>query len=208
MAEVKQAYPLSWPEGWKRTPASLRKSGRFTKDNKWLTVSQGVTRVLTELERLGVNRNDLVISTNVMTRLDGLPRSDQKEPSDPGAAAYWRESHGKPMRCMAIDRYVNVADNLAAIAATLEAMRAIERHGGAEILDRAFTGFAALPASTEKHWREVFGFTDVQRVTAEDVTRIYRGMAASRHPDSGGSHEAMAELNVARTSALKELAGQ
>ena len=38
---------------------------------------------------------------------------------------------------MAIDAYTRTADNLAAVAATLEAMRAIERHGGAQILERA-----------------------------------------------------------------------
>jgi len=49
---------------------------------------------------------------------------------------------------MAIDIYDTVAGNLAAVAATLDAMRAIERHGGAQILKRAFQGFKALPSST------------------------------------------------------------
>lgn len=203
MAEIKQAYPLSWPNGWKRIAGSNRKNGRFTKNNKWVTVTEGVQRVLIELEKLGVNRNDLVISTNVATRLDGLPRSDQKEPSDPGAAAYWRESHNAPMRCMAIDRYTAVADNLAAIAATLEAMRAIERHGGAEILDRAFTGFAALPASTGRDWWDVL---EVRRDASKDAIEAnFKRLLRDRHPDVGGSHEAMAELNIARDQALKEL---
>ena len=52
-----------------------------------------------------------------------------------------------------------VEESLAAIAATLDAMRAIERHGGARVLERAFTGFTAVPApDARKHWREVFGF--------------------------------------------------
>jgi hypothetical protein len=61
---------------------------------------------------------------------------------------------------MAIDQYDRVEHNLAAIAATLDAMRAIKRHGGAEILDRAFTGFTALPAPMAggKPWRQVLGF--------------------------------------------------
>jgi hypothetical protein len=32
-----------------------------------------------------------VISTNVRMRLDGLPRSGEKESQDPGAAVYWQE---------------------------------------------------------------------------------------------------------------------
>jgi len=47
---------------------------------------------------------------------------------------------------MAIDRYSTVEGNLAAIAATLDAMRAIERHGATVILERTFADFMALPA--------------------------------------------------------------
>ncbi|MGN5479481.1 hypothetical protein ACTMU2_29065 [Cupriavidus basilensis] len=107
-------------------------------DEEALTVSDGVNRVLDELGRLGARPGSIIISTNVAVRLDGLPRSGQREPADPGAAVYWQDRSGAP-RVMAIDQYRSVADNLAAIAATLEAMRAIERHGGAQILERAFT---------------------------------------------------------------------
>ena len=94
------------------------------------------------MQRLGVHQDDVVVSTNLQTRLDGLPRSNQARPGDPGVCVYWKPAKS-PMRCMAVDRYDEVQDNLAAVAATLEAMRSIERHGGAAILDRAFTGFAA-----------------------------------------------------------------
>jgi DnaJ-domain-containing protein 1 len=100
---------------------------------------------------------------------------------------------------MAIDRYDRVADNLAAIAATLEAMRAIERHGGAEILDRAFTGFASLPASAgqgKREWWAVFGVS--ANASDADIEAAYRRLAKERHPDTGGSDDAMAELNQAR----------
>jgi hypothetical protein len=204
------AYPLQWPEGWPRTSYFARIAGRFsTKRNSRasaqdLTVADGVERVLDELSRFGVGREDIVISTNLKTRLDGLPRSDQKAPDDPGAAVYWETRKGQ-RKVMAIDQYLKVADNLAAIAATLDAMRAIERHGGAQILDRAFTGFTALaaPVST-RHWREVIGvppgISDMAIVRAE-----YRRCASFRHPDKGGSHQAMAELNAAIAAAEKEL---
>lgn len=144
------AYPLCWPEGWPRTKSYARQAGRFnsrrnSKFSAELTVMQGVERVLDELGRLSIWRDDIVISTNITTRLDGLPRSDQKAPEDPGVAVYWETKNGD-RRVMAIDQYRRVADNLAAIAATLEALRAIERHGGAQILDRAFTGFTSLPS--------------------------------------------------------------
>jgi hypothetical protein len=99
-----------------------------------------------------------------------------------------------------------VADNLAAIAATLEAMRSIERHGGAMVLERAFSGFLALPApSAKRHWREVMGFALDQHVYADLLRERYRSRASTWHPDRGGSEAEMAELNVARDEALKEL---
>lgn len=201
------AYPLQWPEGWPRTKSHLRKNGNFRKDGKWVTVYQACDRVLVELGRLGIGRDDIVISTNLKTRMDGLPRSDQSEPGDHGAAVYW-ETRKHERRVMAIDRYNTVADNLAAIAATLEAMRAIERHGGAQILDRAFTGFVALPApGAQRHWRAVIGVgPDVRDLAV--VRAEFRRRAADHHPDRpGGTHDAMAELNAALAAAEKELKG-
>jgi hypothetical protein len=106
---------------------------------------------------------------------------------------------------MAIDLYDRVADNLAAIAASLEALRAIERHGGAQIMERAFLGFAQLPAST-KPWRVILQIPDDAEVTEAYVTERFRTMAAIAHPDKRtGSHLVMAELNAARAAALAEL---
>src|SRR3546814_3845768 len=129
------AYPLSWPEGWPRTRFSDQQYGRFGKrvatgGSSWkslqdLTVTQAVQRVLGELEKIGVNHQDTIISTNVRTRLDGLPRSGEREPNDSGAAVYWEEWNGE-RRVIAIDLYTKVADNLAAIAATLDALRSEE----------------------------------------------------------------------------------
>lgn len=211
-------YPLSWPEGWPRTPAGDIKFGQFSKRGRpstvggwrpreWLTVADGVKRVLDELGRMGIDQHDVIISTNVRTRLDGLPRSGEKEPTDVGAAVYWEE-RGGARRVIAIDAYSIVADNLAAIAATLEALRAVERHGGARILDRAFTGFTALPApgqTVKRTWREVFGIQAGAVVSADTVKAIYRRLAAEHHPDRGGSHALMAELNQAYEESRREV---
>lgn len=165
----------------------------------------GVERVLSELGRMRIGRDDIVISTNVPTRLDGLPRSDARKPDDPGVAVYWQEGRGKgARRVIAIDHYSDVADNLAAIAATLEAMRSIERHGGARILERAFTGFAALPdRGAAKNWRDVLGYGSAPANAAE-ISMRYKLAAMTAHPDRGGSDEAMAALNLAREAALRE----
>jgi len=208
-------YPLSWPAGWRRTPSALRRRARFNKKERQhgatgeflyarssdLTVSQATERVLGELFALGVSQKNetMIISTNLKVRLDGLPRSDQSAPADPGAAVYW-ERKGK-RQVMAIDQYDRVADNLAAIAATLEAMRAIERHGGAQILERAFTGFDQLPEPN--NWRHVLGLT-TETATMDKAEAAYKKLAMARHPDRGGTHEQMAAINAAWDQAKRE----
>lgn len=176
------AYPLTWPAGWKRTDYFDRKHAKFGRVSRngygreGLSIAQATNRVCEELRRMGVD--DIVISTNLQLRLDGLPRSSQRDPDDPGVAVYWRDRHGET-RCMAIDLYLRIADNLAAVAATLDAMRSIERHGGAEILNRAFTGFTALPApGGNEHWRDV--------LDPDDPEGSYRRLRGQHHPDRGG----------------------
>lgn len=196
-----EAFPLQWPMGWRRVPA--RKSASFSRFGHELSVMDGVERVLRELDLLGIrNRDNIVISTNVPLRLDGLPRSNFGEPRDPGAAVYWLTKGAKQPKCMAVDRYERVADNLAAIAATLDAMRAIERHGGAEILDRAFTGFVALPAP-EQAWT-ILGL-ETSNPTAEQIEDAYKRLAMQHHPDRGGSEQEMARINAARDDLHRRL---
>lgn len=206
------AFPLQWPDGWKRTPPAQRTRAKFGRRGQssygsWmtkndLTIAQAVDRVRAELQRMGIHDDDLVISTNLKLRLDGLPRSDQRAPEDPGACVYWTDRYDKTVapRCMAIDRYDRVADNIAAIAATLGAMRSIERHGGAEILNRAFTGFAAIEHQGEDWW-------DVLRVT-KDAPRAaievaYKRARSEAHPDRGGDPEQFQRVQRAYEAATK-----
>jgi hypothetical protein len=211
------AYPLQWPTGWPRSVPAQMKRGKFGvrsyrsgssyKSLNDITVSEATRRILSELGSMGVDSQDIVISTNIKLRLDGLPRSGEKEPDDSGAAVYWVTASGDH-RVMAIDRYYTVADNLAAIAATLDAMRAIERHGGAQILDRAFTGFTALPApGASKSWRDILDVPEYgDRESQLARARLhYRAQASANHPDRGGSADRMAEINRAWAEAQEYL---
>jgi hypothetical protein len=219
--EVKKAYPLDWPAGWKRTREGFRRHGQFCKSelrssqdgqDSWtvkanLSVMDGLKRILEQLQRMGIQRDDIVISTNIETRLDGLPRSDRRKPSDPGVAVYWTDHtlpRGQQVRCMAVDQYLTVEDNLAAIAATLDAMRAIERHGGAEILNRAFTGFAALPERASEPWRDVLGVGGAT-VSRDEVEGAYRSLIKMHHPDVGGDRDRFERIVAARSQALLEI---
>lgn len=214
------AYPLTWPEGWPRTNPGSRKRAQFGKresqgDSAYrslrdITIAEGTTRVLDGLRILGVLHGDAIISSNLKLRLDGLPISNQSPPADPGVAVYWQRPGDKGTKCMAIDRYDRVADNLAAIGATLDAMRAIERHGGAQILERAFTGFTALPApgqTSSLGWREVLGFDTAYRPHADDIEVAYKRLRSKHHPDKpGGTAETFNAVQVAYAMAMQELA--
>lgn len=195
------AYPLQWPAGWRRIHSSDRNTARFGKasirgngkyqPSRSLTIAEASERLCGELTRMGIRKDDLVISTNLLLRLDGFPRSGQVEPADPGAAVYWRD-RGET-RCMAVDRYDRVADNIAAIAATLEAMRAIERHGGAAILDRAFSGFKALPG--RRPWYDTLGVPE--NADHSNVEAAYRRLRSLHHPDRHGDPAAFHDVQVA-----------
>lgn len=212
-----KAHPLQWPTGWPR--AAMRHRAKFGKSGcGWsggdngtqavyrgmqpISIDEGTRRVLNELRTFGVQDGDAIISTNLVLRLDGLPRSGQGAPSDPGVAVYWRRP-GEQMKVMAIDIYDRVADNLGAVAATLNAMRAIERHGGAQILERAFTGFTALPAP------EAFDPWAILEIAPrsgqDDIERAFRVLAKRHHPDNGGAADAFAKINLARRKALEQI---
>jgi hypothetical protein len=192
-----QRYPLAWPAGKPRTPWTARKSGAFKADGRYITVDRAFQRIQYELDRIG-GRNPLV-STNVELRVDGRPRMDRAAPSDPGVCLYF-DLKGQPY-ALACDVYQTVPQNLAAIAAHLEATRAIERHGVATAAEM-FTAFVALPQP--KRWWEVLGLT--AGASLADVEAAWRAKAGANHPDRGGSHAAMAELNAARDAARRALA--
>jgi hypothetical protein len=194
------AYPLQWPPGRPRRPSALRKNGQFKKHHERLNVDYAIQRLRLELERIGVR--EFVLSTNQELRRDGWPRMD-RQADDPAVAIYFTLD-GKP-HCMPCDTYAKMADNIAAVAAHIEATRAIERHGVATVAEM-FAGFEALPPpSHERPWRQVFELHREPRVTLAMVEDRYRKLARERHPDLGGGDAMMAELNRARADARREL---
>jgi hypothetical protein len=199
------AFPLYWPLQYPRTVH--RRSARFVVD-----FQTARTQLLTQLDRL--HASNMVLSTNIPLRRDGLPAVPDREPVDPGVAVYFSrrtrkaDGHlgGPTSFVIACDQFDRVRWNLRAIGATIEALRAIERHGSTSMLEQAFSGFAALPPATAaKPWREVLGFTG-QLPTADMVRARVRGLALLNHPDvDGGDTERMSEINIAADAALREI---
>lgn len=220
MSERHERYPLSWPADWKRTAPHHRRAATFGKvdtprrtaegetfysEKKRLSLDDAFGRIERALGLQGVEIDTVIVSTNLKLNMRGMPTGAGGEPSDPGVAVYWIRK-GKA-QAMAIDQYTRVADNLAAVAATLEAMRAIERHGGAQIMERAFLGFAQLPASASRPWRLVLDLPHTRHVTVDIIDERFRELAKRHHPDKGGDVDAFNELAQARTDALRELGG-
>lgn len=189
-------YPLQWPAGKPRTPAVDRKSGNFRSGRTALSMNEATKRVRREIDRI-VGAFLPVLSTNVELRLDGLPRSNQRKPEDPGAALYF-QLHGEPI-VLACDTYDTVEQNVAAIAAHLTATRAIERYG-VGTLDELFRGFAALPpAMAPDDWREPLGHPR----TLAEAEANYRERMKYAHPDTGGHEAVAAKLNAAIAAARR-----
>lgn len=188
------ASPLTWPAGWPR--AAERVESRFgTGYNKKPTIAAGTDLLLDQLRIMGVGREGVIISTDLRLRLDGLPYSAQREPDDPGVAVYWHDRKGRD-RVIALDQYERIGCNIWAIGKTLEALRSIERWGGGQILDRAFTGFTALPAPGGVDPYDLLGITP--EMPPDDRVRAYRIARGRAHPDRAtGSPELYEQVQQA-----------
>lgn len=192
-----EAYPLAWPDGWPRRDSWRREGSRY--EVSFADAAGEVRRSL----RLMSARTP-VISTNVPLRRDGLPYADYREPKDPGVAVYWdrRNSAGQwESRVIACDVWRTVRENMRAVGLTLEAFRMLERTGVSEVLDRAYSGFAALPPPAD-HW-SVLGLE--RGASADDIRRRQRELAIKHHPDRGGVPGEMERINFAAGQALGEI---
>lgn len=190
------AFPLTWPDSMPRARSAMTSQFRTTLAGALSNVRGSINAFARDSGR---KIEGLVISSNVTL--------GQERPKDPGVAVWF--TWDSLSVCIAVDRYPKVEHNLQAIHHVLEARRTELRHGGLHIVRATFTGFVALPAAaTKRPWRDVMDFptVDTSPLSREAIDARYRHLASQRHPDrSMGSNQAMAELNLAREEALKEL---
>jgi hypothetical protein len=192
--KLPDAYPLAWPDGWPRTKYPQRNS-RYK-----VAGTKARDELVDELYRLSAR--DFVISTNIQLRQDGLPLAHQRVPQDPGVAVYWTDHKGRPWS-LACDAWDRVEHNMRAIYYAVAGIRQIERSGASQLLERAYRGFNALPSEGSGWWRQELGLEGSP--TRERVEERYRELARERHPDHGGTQDAMVKLNRAREAALMEV---
>lgn len=197
------AYPLQWPAGWPRTPRVHRVWGQFegTLDRIRRELYLEIDRIaLGKDARLRTVRSLVVISTNMPLRKDGEFFASAKPPEDPGVAVYFTRK-GQPL-CFACDKYDAVWKNLRAIQLTIAAMRGIERWGSSQLLERAFTGFTALPEKSHASVWETLGL-DAETATEASVLAAWREKAKGCHPDAvSGKEKEWHELDTCKNIAL------
>lgn len=182
-----EAYPLDWPDKnvWPRNENPERsrfhtKTGRYKTRKK--TVAEARGELMNELELLGAK--NIIISTNIKTRNDGMPYSNAAEPEDSGVAVYF--SLDENPRCIPCDKWDRVADNIYAIAKTINALRGIDRWGTKQIIAAAFSGFKALPenAGGVKWWKVLDVDSDA---SGKEIKKAFKDRIKQAHPDKGGS---------------------
>jgi hypothetical protein len=125
-----------------------------------------------------------------------------REPVDSGVAVYF--TRDQQQMVFACDKYDLLRDNMQAIAKTIQAMRGIERWGAGDMMNRAFSGFKALPAKAsdgEDCW-QVLGLPPMS--PANLVTLVHRDLARKLHANGSDSDD-FARVNVARDNALAAL---
>jgi len=183
--------PLAkWPG--KETPSYSRKRAAFR-----IGYADRLNCLDHELAKL--NAKDIVIQAQFDAkdiRQDGWPRSSAR-PKGPALIVSFKGSKG-PLS-FPCDRYTSWEDNLYAIALSLEALRAVDRHGVTQNAEQ-YKGWTQLPPPAPAK----AGFADRQAAAtwlasyavvpkdyilsdSEAAERAYRTAAKKLHPDAGGS---------------------
>jgi hypothetical protein len=176
--------------------------------------------LLVELDRLGAA--NAVITSDLPTRSDGLPYANGRA-DDSGIAVWFFLPDNKgnlQERVFACDKWRSHAENMTAIARSIEALRGLDRWGAGDVVTRAFAGFNALPAGNgeeyippppkKRTWREVFSIAKpLEELSKGELLALvyarHRAAIKVAHPDAGGSHDQAAELNAAMAEAEAEL---
>jgi len=161
-----------------------------------LSVAAAVERLEYQLGEIGATNP--VLSTNVEPTLTGRPRGNAADPQDVGAAVYFKLNGAD--RVLACDKWTRVADNIAALAAHIDAIRRIDRYGVGS-LDQAFRGYTALQPATCEWWL-VLGVP--RDAPMEKIEAAFTKLAKEHHPDRGGDVNQMSRLTEARRLAKEE----
>lgn len=103
---------------------------------------------------------------------------------------------------IAVKRWGDFGTNFRCCYLVLRDLRLSEARGLEEAVKAAYNAMQIAAPKTQRDPWEVLGLRPGASV--DEIEAMYRVKAKSVHPDSGGSTEAMAELNEARERAKQE----
>lgn len=186
-------YPVQWPEGQRRS--ERRRDSQFR--TSLSKAMENVHRSLTKFgEDSGAKVTDIMITSNAAI--------GNMRPADPAVAVWFRWDGD--MRCIAVDRYPKVEDNLQAIHHVIEARRTEVRHAGIEVARRTFRGFRAALPGPDDLGADPFTLLGLARPAREEQIRgAWRERVRKARLD--GKEDLVTRLNIARDKALAEAAG-
>lgn len=177
-------FPLSYPVNQPRTKDSDRKEARFVSRlrggygaSRKHSVHESARELELEIRRMG--GRDMIISSNLRVKANGLPYSGQRQPDDPGVAVYFKWN--KRDLVFACDKWTTVEDNLWAIVKHIEALRGQERWGVGS-LDQAFAGYMQLPDPNQRDWWDVLHVSPA--ASNEEIKSAFWVLAKKYHPDN------------------------
>lgn len=193
-------FPLQWPTGYARTK-NRKKSAFKTSGNN---AQEGLAH---EVKLMGAH--SLIVSTNIHVRNDGMIYSDglDRKIDDSGVAIYFK--YKKQDIVMCCDQYLTVGENIHALAKSIEAIRGMERWGVSDFIERAFTGFTALPEGriynlpAIKAWYEILEIRE--NSSSDEIKNAYHQKSKTYHPDMGGSAELFNQLTIAYKEGLSKI---
>lgn len=196
---IEFATPVDWPIG--RVKEGGAKQALWRTGGSQVSFDQAVARLAIQVRSITKpgqpwRATELTLSTNFALRADGRPRRNQGRPADQ-AVSFFFELDGEP-HALACDRFDRIEDNIAAIAAHIEALRGQERWGVAD-MKQAFAGHVALPAPEQ--WFQVLGVSS--SASDAEIDAAFRAKMRSAHPDRGGSETEAQRLNWARAEGKK-----
>lgn len=206
MSEITR-WPLCWPNNVPRTAPHLRGNPNFQE----ASIDASVREVLAEINRLNQHPWDyrdenVIVSSNLRPRLDGLPASNQSQVPDTGVAVYFKlrfVRNGKWYErsvVLTCDKWIKACDNIRAIAKDIYAQRARQRWGCTNI-EQAFQGYVAIPEKCGgPAWWVLLNIPST--ATKDQIKDRFRELAKTAHPDKGGEREKWNLLQEAYNQAM------
>lgn len=199
--ELPASYPLVWPAGWVRTKdrrtSAYRVSFVKARDDAWQAAKRFGGRYA-------------VITSDTPARLDGLPLTSFREPTDPGVTFWWLDLKKNTTYAIACDRWRSVRENYRAVGLAIDALATLQRSGANQIFERSIETFArpqlVAPVSRPTWFHTLSLPADAWPPTESCIRAAYKTLAYTHHPDRGGDTKRLQAINAAYKEALAWLA--